>query len=310
MENTLKQENLAANFCGLLAAKNYMYLAIEWRILGQEQDGSLLASWVTISHAKNTGDKATTSDKSHIGHYRPADKTFDILHSFQRRENVIQASINASRTLLSYVIKNTVVNDENGVEQCVYTPYIVEIKGETEPSDEFPRHKLLPDGKTKQVMTQFLWPKNGNFEKTYQDKLLVFVHEENIFVFKTVLIKLANNPNPDDICSSKIDLKDLDLWCLDRMHMPSETIVKHFIWAQWDPTVQALYYIHLKPTMRGLLEKVKEEDKFTTTLSAHQFHEVLPRETVVCATNDIFIGFLIEYNSLQFKLKFEIYYFS
>lgn len=71
--------------------------AIEWRILGQEQDGSILASWVS---------KPVHTPKSFIGIYNPSEKSFDILHTFPQRENVIQASINRSRTLLVFVIKD------------------------------------------------------------------------------------------------------------------------------------------------------------------------------------------------------------
>lgn len=273
----LPQENLAANFCGLLDSKGYKDLPIEWRILGQEQDGSLLASWISIAQTKSGDDKIT--DRSHIGVYSPVEKSFDVLYSFQRRENVIQASLNTSRTLLSYVLKNTILN-ESGEDKHTYIPYLVEIKGEKNAAEE--PYRLLPDAKSKQVMTQFLWRQKGAFEKTYQDKVLVFIHEENIHLFKATLIKQKNNQNPDDLTSSKIDFKDADSWALNRTNVTSEVIVKHFIWAQWDPAVQALYYIHLKPAMRSSLEKDDGRDKdFMTTLSAHQFHEALPRETVV-----------------------------
>lgn len=274
----LPQENLAANFCGLLDSNGYQDLPIEWRILGQEQDGSLLASWISIAQRRSGGEGKV--DRSHIGVYSPIEKSFDVLHSFKRRENVIQASINSSRTLLSYVIKNTII-DEGGNDRHIYIPYVVEVKSDASDADE--AYRLLVDDKSKQVMTQFLWRQKGAFEKNYQDKLLVLIHDECIYSYKLTLVKQTNNQNPDDLTSSKIDFKDADSWALDRAHIVGETIVKHFIWAQWDPVVQALYYIHLKPTMRSLLEKddVPKEKDFTTTLSAHQFHETLPRETVV-----------------------------
>lgn len=240
----LPQENLAANFCGLLDAKGYKDSPIEWRILGQEQGGELLASWIS-STAQN--------ERSHIGVYSPTEKSFDILYSFEQRMNVIQASMNTRRTLLSFVIRT---GDE-------YVPYIVEIRNchcsLAEP------HRLIGDTKCKQIMVQFLWPKKD--DKSFQDKLLVFVHGEGIYLYKTNMVK-----KPDEV----------DAWTLDRRNLVNETIVKHFIWAQWDPAVQSLYYIHLKPAMRSSLEKDDGHDKdFTITLSAHQFHETLPRETVV-----------------------------
>lgn len=70
--------------------------------------------------------------------------------------------------------------------------------------------------------------------------------------------------------------------------------MRTFVWAQWDAAVQALYYIHMKPTARGALEKEDDDDDavknakrsadgigLSPTLSAHQFHDDLPTETVL-----------------------------
>lgn len=74
--------------------------AVEWRILGQEQDGSLMTSWVSYSQ--------DISPKSNIGIYNPVGKVFDILYTFKEKVNVIQASVNGARTLLGFVIKKEV----------------------------------------------------------------------------------------------------------------------------------------------------------------------------------------------------------
>ena len=62
-----------------------------------------------------------------------------------------------------------------------------------------------------------------------------------------------------------------------------ESITKNFIWAQWDPSVQALYYIHMKLAPKSILEKEDEvgEEKYNPMLSAYQFHDDLPTETVL-----------------------------
>lgn len=272
----LKQENLAANFCGLLTRHyNYRKTAIEWRILGQEQDGSMLASWISLSV------NATPIERSHIGLYNPVEKQFKILHSFEKRENCIQASVNNSHTLLTYVLKEprTKSTTNDIATYFVYLPFIVDIKTDNDSPSKCVRKCLLPDGSSKQVMAQFLWQKKSIFEKTYEDKLLIFIHDDCITLLKT---KLAKSPDTDEI-----DLKDTNSWQLDADSITREVIVKHFIWAQWDPITQALFYIHLKPTVKSSLEKyddrAKETDtsSTTTTLSAHQFHENLPRETVV-----------------------------
>lgn len=300
----LKQENLAANFCGLLTRHyNYRKTAVEWRILGQEQDGSMLASWISLAVNE------TPIERSHIGLYNPVEKFFQILHSFGKRENCIQASVNSSRTLLSYVLKETRTkdnaNDTETASEFIYTPFIVAIKADNDKPSTCVRETLLPDGSSKQIMTQFLWQKKSIFEKTFEDKLLLFIHDDCITMLKTKLEKT----------NSEIDLKNVDSWQLDVESITREVIVKHFIWAQWDPITQALYYIHLKPTVKSSLEKdddkIKESDtSTTTTLSAHQFHENLPRETVVSP----FYSFEIvsfSWNRLSFFRKnINLYFFS
>lgn len=58
-----------------------------------------------------------------------------------------------------------------------------------------------------------------------------------------------------------------------------------FIWAQWDPINQTLYYIHFRKPTRSLVEgeeiAAENGDKVTPTLSGLQFHDDLPHETVV-----------------------------
>lgn len=280
----LKQENLAANFCGLLVSQhNYQYAAIEWRILGQEQDGSMLATWVSSSILESA---PKINETSHIGIYNPHKKSFHILHSFEKRENVIQASVNISKTLLCFVIKNLECVSKDSIEpDCfrenfVYHAYCVEIKS----GSKNKMVDLLPGGSQQQVMTQFLWQKLSAFEKNFEDRMLLFNHEKCVYLLK---LKLKKNLTRQGVSSANIpddvDLSIPDSWCLNSDLIPKEVIVKHFIWAQWDAAVQALYYIHLKPVMRSSLEKDdgKEVETMTTTLSAHQFHENLPRETVV-----------------------------
>lgn len=261
----LQQENLAANFFGLLVRhNNYKKAAIEWRILGQEQDGSLLASWISVDNGH--GEQ---HERSNIGVYNPTDKSFRILHSFEKHENCVQATVNASRTLLAFVLKN--------VQRNVYVPYIVEVKS-NDGQNGVEAMRLLANESQRQVMTQFLWQKKSTFE----EKLLLFVHDDCISLLK---LKMTRQTRDDG--ENSADFRKNDSLHLDRELIGREVIVKHFIWAQWDPTAQALYYIHLKPTMKSSLEKddtTKENDDATTTtttLSAHQFHENLPRETVV-----------------------------
>lgn len=151
----------------------YFYLfadtAIEWRILGQEEDGSLLASWISVSVSIENNN----IQKTHIGLYNAQNKTFDILLTLPNRENIIQASVNQSKTLLIYVIKTVTFNKD----EFTYRPLIVEIKSEQQESPK--PYELLQMERSKQVMVQFLWRKQTTFEKYYQDKFLLFIHEES-----------------------------------------------------------------------------------------------------------------------------------
>lgn len=146
--------------------------AVEWRILGQERDGSLLSTWVSISPDRHYST-------SHIGIYNAADKTFDILHTFPKRENIIQASVNHSRTLLIYVTKSLPItaNDAADGQTIVafYKPFVVEINNDNAAAPK----PLLEMERHKQVMVQFLWRKPATFEKTYQDKFILLIHEES-----------------------------------------------------------------------------------------------------------------------------------
>lgn len=204
----LKQENLAANFCGLLSQQGIKGLcfqvyqnickflhidpfattnkytpsckpgtAIEWRILGQEQDGSLLAAWVSLPYRRNETDDDRDDavlppfsvGRTNIGLYIAAQKSFNVLHTFADRQNVVQASVNASHTLLAFVVKDTAAS-----AALVYIPFLVEVNNAA-PKEPY---RLLEMSRSKQVMVQFLWRKQSTFEKLYQDKFLLFIHKE------------------------------------------------------------------------------------------------------------------------------------
>lgn len=233
--------------------------------MGQEQDGSLLAAWISTNQEK--------FEKSNIGIYNPNEKTFDILYSFKKRENVIQASVNSSRTLLGFMIKDEKINSEN---ESVYKANIVAVEENT----NFTDHVSLDIESTKQIMIQFLWTKLSNPSSCKQEKFLILTHEESITLYTCFAKK---NPEPD-LDVEVDDVLDTNLvWDLDPKTMKTESIVKTFTWAQWDPSIQALYYIHLKPVSKILLEKEENQPEkvLNPTLSAYQFHDDLPTETVV-----------------------------
>jgi hypothetical protein len=64
----------------------------------------------------------------------------------------------------------------------------------------------------------------------------------------------------------------------------TESLVREFSWAQWDPINQSLYYIHYrKPQLSVEGEEPEEgrEEELSPTLSCLQFHDDMPHETVV-----------------------------
>ena len=69
--------------------------------------------------------------------------------------------------------------------------------------------------------------------------------------------------------------------------LKTETLVKSFIWAQWDATNQVLYHIHHRKAPTSVFteesaDKTHKPPCTTPTLSGLQFHDDLPHETVVC----------------------------
>lgn len=229
---------------------SYQFLSLivetanEFKILGQEKDGSILTSWVS-------------SDVSVVGCYNPKEKSIEILRKFSSRNNIIAASVNISKTLLIYVAKEQIITDnyetDNGSDQkFVYKPIIVDLR---DSADDGSEKSLLDVDRSKQVMVQFLWPKQPKNKNI--DKFLVMIHEEGIYL---------NTVNRSENAAT-IEKSDL--------------IVKNFVWSQWDAKIQSLFYIHLKLSTRISLEKEEDEKVMNPTLSAFQFHDDVPTETVL-----------------------------
>lgn len=184
---------------------------------------------------------------------------------------MVQASVNSALSLLAYVVKN-----ESLVEEATYSPYIVEIKR----SEKAVAHSILKEPKTKQTFTQFLWKKD-KFDRVnfYQDKFLLLVHEQSVFTYTTT-IKMKRNAHGD--LPTILDFSQEDTWFLDVSLLACDIIVKNFTWSQWDSINQCLYYIHLKPSARSLsLMDDSENGGLSPTLSAFQFNDTLPTETVM-----------------------------
>lgn len=233
----------------------------EWKILGQEQDGSLLLGWVV--ETSNTDNE--TTEKYYIGRYRYGENNLQVLYQFNRVVYIVQATTNSNRTLLGYISKGRVIsNQENGCKATnldnrgfgVYKAHIVEVSpdGRTVP-------QLLSEN-SQQTMMQFLYKKK---EANSPEKFLLFVHHKSILQYHVPVKKSVESGSPF------------------LSHLTQEILVRSFMWAQWDPVHQALYFIHhRKPQMivEGDVEDTHDAE-LLPILSCFQFHDDLPHETVL-----------------------------
>ncbi|KAK9890377.1 hypothetical protein WA026_010470 [Henosepilachna vigintioctopunctata] len=210
----------------------------DWRLIGQEQNGDLLFSWTQ------------RSKETCIGCYNLQRNDLEILHIFPDITNCIQASVDQTKTYVSFVVKKC----ENGL--FIYKPFIININNPENVID-------LEIERSKQIMVQFLYKKVSVLSESVTTKFLILIHKECILQYQI---------KP---CSSKLELSDFSY----------ESIVRVFIWAQWDPIHQILYYIHNKKPARSLIEGeeglLPNSSKLSPTLSGLQFHDELPHESVL-----------------------------
>ena len=255
-------DNLAAKLCLLLPENAHS--AEQWKLLGQEKDGSLLVGW-TEETVENDVFRLYTV----VGHYDRTNDRLQALHQFSEVLNIVQATINQSHTVFGYVTKRKVCADSNAeakaetdqstlMEVEVYEAYIVELKGE-----EVKVHNL-DTKRTKQVRIQFLYREKDDGQL---DKFLLLIHQECIIIY-TVLFDASSS-----------DFRAI-------RELKSESLVKVFIWAQWDMINQVLYHIHHRRIPVSLVsenedEKETKSTRSNPTLSGLQFHDDLPHETVL-----------------------------
>lgn len=145
--------------------------AREWRLLGQEQDGSQLLSWVSDKDGKEV---------LNIGSYTNKNKTLIVLHTFDEKLNIIQASVNATHTLLVYIVKKLAnENDEN--KESLYCPYLVCLLPDSDRTPE-----AVEDPSIKQIMVQYVYGKSTKYSPGIRnDRFLLFKHLECKFNYPT-----------------------------------------------------------------------------------------------------------------------------
>ncbi|XP_068626297.1 protein pigeon [Battus philenor] len=253
----MTQQNLAVKLCGVLQSQTEEEVtAREWRLIGQEQDGSQLFSWVS---------KKTDEEVMNIGVYNNNTKSLTVLHTFEEKLNIIQASVNSTHSLLIYVVK-ILPKDDGEVKEALYCPYLISLL-----PDKISEPEEVEESSTKQIMVQYIYGKSNKYSPGIRnDRFLLFKHLE--------CIKIYRSPMFLNECDD-----GTDKWGFDGIYPEPETVVKVFSWAQWNCANQVLFYIHYRQPAQSFAEgeEVKSPSEPTPTLSALQFHADLPHETVL-----------------------------
>lgn len=130
-------------------------------MLGQERDGIFLFSWVQSN--KDSGFTCTR-----IGLYSYEENELTPIYSFNEKVNCIQASVNSHKTILAFVVK-----ESNGDQEYIYKAKLYRI------SDDFSNTHGLQLERSKQIMVQFLYPKQSILLENQPIKFLIFIHQES-----------------------------------------------------------------------------------------------------------------------------------
>lgn len=137
--------------------------ARQWRLLGQEQDGSQLLTWVSEAN--------DNKEVQNIGVYTNKTKTLSTLHTFEEKINIIQASVNITHTLLAYVVKK-VPSEDSDFTEPLYCPYLLCLL-----PDKKRVYEEVEESSTKQIMVQYVHGKSNKYSPGIRnDRLLVFKH--------------------------------------------------------------------------------------------------------------------------------------
>lgn len=141
-----------------------MITAREWRLLGQEQDGTQLLSWVATKYDKEV---------LNIGLYTNRTKSLTTLYTLNEKLNIIQASVNATHTLLIYVVKQLPYEDCETLEAS-YCSYLLCLLPD-KPSEPV----AIEEGSTKQIMVQYVYGKSNKYSPGIRnDRFILFKHLE------------------------------------------------------------------------------------------------------------------------------------
>lgn len=185
-------------------------------LIGQERDGSVLFSW---NHKINTGEMATS-----VGLCQQNQPSFTLLYQHDGLAVIAAASVNAEHTLLAFTI--TASSDEG---EQIFDTFIAEIKPQ---SRVFTLHITSSDYRRVQFLQRELSPSKSLISNRtqQQSQLLVVIPGLIICVYKFKMQVVRNGA----VIVSQPD---------------NETLTKNFMWYQWDPHKQWLYYARFEASV-------------------------------------------------------------
>ncbi|XP_034237038.1 protein pigeon isoform X2 [Thrips palmi] len=281
-------ENLASTLSGILAHR-LSADTCEWRILGQERDGGLLFAWL------HTVPSKTVKPYTCIGLYYRHKKELEILYQFDTQINIIQASVNSTKTAIVYITKNSIADSSAAETNCcsdekkgkidIYQAFLVQLREAASDEDRERENRKLPSKpldlgieRSLQIVVQFLY--RSKDQPGEKDRFLVLIHHESVSLYQ---YKPVYDSEDDGV------LKPESISGV-------ECVVRSFTWAQWDSIHQSLFYIHFRKPAARLVEGDddefgsssastetgrRQESELAPTLSGLQFHDNLPHETVL-----------------------------
>ncbi|XP_066983004.1 protein pigeon [Macrobrachium rosenbergii] len=250
----------------ILFLEENQYSNFEW--IGESEDGSLLCRWeeevlvrgpVEGGSGEGGPEEGTSSlaFATQIAIATPDLHSTQVLYTFDKVVPVVQASVNASRNLLGFVTRRHIG------ETNKYAAYVAEI------APQGGVFSLNIDS-SRQIFLEFLHTEESGkpLIDSWIAKLLVFVHRESIAIY-----------------SFPLSLKDGASWVVDDQPL-TDSVVRSFVWAQWEPRHNHLYYLHYRPPPEvgltlGSGESEEDEMRPRPMLTALQFHPNKPHETVL-----------------------------
>ena len=176
------------------------------KMIGQEREGKILFTW---DKRNNTGETITC-----VGVYSPSSKSYRTLYQHDSQTSICAATINSELTLLAF----TMMMEENG-EKC-YDCFIAEIR----PQERvFTLNLEGPEFRMLQFLHNDSSSKNRMGRNVPPSRLLLVI------------------PN-SIICQYQFKMQQVRQGAIVVSQPEQEIIQRNFMWYQWDPQMQWLYY--------------------------------------------------------------------